>query len=156
MCCSFLPFSLPSPSSLLKLLTTAREKGNTQSTGLWRNTLFKNWTEYWISEFFTSCFLYITALLQQHPLRWACIRSDPFKCSFARPLLGSFSRVNLVFDVEYHVQHVLTEYFKHVSYMRDAKAFLAIQIKRNHISQTLDYVFPLIRIIMKWLVFSSS
>ena len=27
-------------------VTTAREEGNTQSIGLWRNTLFKNWTEY--------------------------------------------------------------------------------------------------------------
>ena len=27
-------------------VTTARQEGNTQSIGLWRNTLFKNWTEY--------------------------------------------------------------------------------------------------------------
>ena len=110
----------------LNPVTTAREEGNTQSIGLWRNTLFKNWTEYWVSEFFTFCFLYITALLQQHPLRWACVRSDPFKGSFAHPLSGSFSRVNLVFDVEYHVQYVLPEYFKHVLHMRDAKAFLTM------------------------------
>ena len=34
-----------------------------------------------------------------------------------------------MFDVEYHVQHVLTEYIKHVLYMPDAKAFLAMQKK---------------------------
>ena len=135
-------------------LTTAREEGNTQSIGLWRNTLFKNWTVYWVSEFFTSCFLYITALLQQHPLRWARIRSDPFKGRFARPLLGSFCRVNLVFDVEYHVQHVLPEYFKHVLHMRDAKAFLTMQ-KKSNITNARLRVSPN-TITLKWLVFSSS
>ena len=30
----------------LNPVTTARQEGNTQSIGLWRNTLFKNWTEY--------------------------------------------------------------------------------------------------------------
>ena len=41
-------------------VTTARQEGNTQSIGLWRNTLFKNWTENWVSEFFT--FIFSTSL----------------------------------------------------------------------------------------------
>ena len=125
----------------LNPLTTTREEGNTHSIGLWRNTLFKNLTEYWVSEFFTSCFLYITALLQQLPLGWACIRSDPFKWSFARPLSGSFSIVDVVFDVEYHVQHVLTEYFQHVLHLHDAKALRTIQ-KKSHITNARVRVSP--------------
>ena len=46
-----------------------------------------------------------------------------------------------MFDVEYHVQHVLTEYYKHVSHMCDAKAFPAVQ-KKSHIRNARLRVFP--------------